>query len=150
MGPSCAHFSRNWSLVVKGRKPKLTVIDGGSVRGRCPSAPSWMAPHAKAEWKRAAPELHDRNLLAPDTMATLESYCVAVGMVRETEETMIAEGRTVVTEKGISPHPVFRIQAGAMREARLLAAELGLTPHRRMSKGKEKGEGHGWDADILA
>lgn len=136
---------------MKGRKPKLTVIDGGTVRGKCPSAPSWLTPQAKAEWKRAAPELHGRNLLSADTMATLESYCVAAGMVRETEEIMGREGRLIDTENGPKPHPAFRMQSAAMREARLLAAELGLTPHRRGVKGKDEGKSNnGWDADLLA
>lgn len=136
---------------MKGRKPKLTVIDGGTVRGKCPSAPSWLTPQAKAEWKRSAPQLHDRNLLTADTMATLESYCVASGMVRETEEIMGSEGRLVETESGTKPHPAFRMQSAAMREARLLAAELGLTPHRRGMKGKDEGKSHDvWDADLLA
>lgn len=117
---------------------------------RCPSPPSWLAPHAKREWKRAAPELHDRKLLSADTMATLESYCVAVGQVREFEETMREEGRTVATENGPKPHPAFRMQGNAMREARLLAAELGLTPHRRGLKGgNDEDEGDGWDPDLL-
>lgn len=136
---------------MKGRKPKLTVIDGGTVRGKCPSAPSWLTAQAKAEWKRAAPELHGRNLLSADTMATLESYCVAAGMVRETEEIMGREGRLIDTENGPKPHPAFRMQSAAMREARLLAAELGLTPHRRGVKGKDEGKSNnGWDADLLA
>jgi len=136
---------------MKGRKPKLAVIDGGSVPGKCASAPSWLTPQAKAEWRRAAPELFHRNLLAADTLATLESYCVAVGMVRETEEIMGREGRMVMAESGPKPHPAFRMQSAAMREARLLAAELGLTPHRRGIKGKDEGKSHdNWDADLLA
>ncbi len=136
---------------MKGRKPKLTVIDSGTVRGKCPSAPSWLTSQAKAEWKRAAPQLHNRNLLSADTMATLESYCVAVGMVRETEEIMAREGRMVEADDGTKPHPAFKMQSAAMREARLLAAELGLTPHRRGVKGKDEGKSSDhWDADLLA
>lgn len=136
---------------MKGRKPKLTIIDGGTVRGKCPPAPSWLTAQAKAEWKRAAPELFQRNLLSADTLATLESYCVAVGMVRETEEIMGREGRMVMTENGAKPHPAFRMQSAAMREARLLAAELGLTPHRRGMRGKDEGKTNdNWDADLLA
>lgn len=136
---------------MKGRKPKLTSIEGGFAAGKCPSAPSWLTSQAKAEWKRAAPELHNRNLLSSDTLATLESYCVAVGMVRETEEIMGREGRVVESGKGLTTHPAFRMQSAAMREARLLAAELGLTPHRRGLKGKDEGKStDGWDPELLA
>ncbi len=136
---------------MKGRKPRLAVIEGGLAPGRCPAAPAWLSAQAKAEWKRAAPQLHGRNLLAPDTAATLESYCVAVGLVRECEEIMGREGRLIDGEDGMKPHPAFKMQGAAMREARLLAAELGLTPHRRGVKGKDEGtKSDGWDADLLA
>lgn len=135
---------------MRGVKPKLVVLQGGRAPGKCPAAPSWLAKHARSEWKRAAPQLHGRGLLTPDTLATLESYCVAAGMVRETEETMQAEGRTIETDKGPKAHPAFRIQSAAMREARLLAAELGLTPHRRGKSDAKGPAADGWDADLLA
>ncbi|KAA0597363.1 phage terminase small subunit P27 family [Azospirillum lipoferum] len=122
----------------------------GAVADRCPSPPSWLPQNAKKEWKRAAKELHGRKLLADDVLATLESYCVAVGQVRECEELMATEGRIVKTETGPKPHPAFRMQQGAMREARLLAAELGLTPHRRYSgTNAEKEEDNDVPADLL-
>jgi P27 family predicted phage terminase small subunit len=134
---------------VKGRKPKLVVLAGGA-KGAVPGAPDWLPPNAQAEWRRAAPELHARSLLTRDVLATLESYCVAVGQVREYEEIMTAEGRLVATEDGPKPHPAFRMQGAAMREARLLAAELGLTPHRRGERTKDKGNADEWDVDLLA
>jgi P27 family predicted phage terminase small subunit len=136
---------------MKGRKPNLTVIEGGKARAKTPAAPAWLSEEAKAEWKRAAPQLGARKLLTPDMLATLESYCVAVGIVRETETIMQADGR-LVTVNGVSKtHPAFKMQSGAMREARLLAAELGLTPHRRGLKGKDDGKQiDGWADDLLA
>ena len=136
---------------MKGRKPKLTAIEGGAMTGRCASAPSWLPQHAKSEWKRAAPELHGRNLLTEDVLATLESYCVSVGLIRETEEIMGREGRLIEGPNGAAPHPAFRMQNTAMREARLLAAELGLTPHRRgtgVIEGKPNNDK--WEGDLLA
>lgn len=137
---------------MRGRKPNLpplVAIEGD--RGKCPSPPGWLNTHAKAEWRRAAPELFGRNLLTPDTLAMLESYCVASGVVRETEEIMAREGRLVETDKGTAPHPAFRMQGSAMREARLLAGELGLSPHRKGATGKTEGKSNDeWDADLLA
>src|SRR5690625_4066950 len=105
---------------MRGRRPDPPeILD--PPKSPCPSPPKWLAPHAKAEWRRAAPELHRRHLLGKDTIATLESYCCAVAQVRETEEIMIAEGRTVMTDTGPKRHPAFSIQASAMREARMLA-----------------------------
>lgn len=135
---------------MRGRKPNLTVIEGGAATGRCPSPAAWLSVHAKAEWRRSAPRLHSRKLLSTDTLATLESYCVAVGIIRESEETMAKDGRMVTTEEGMKPHPAFKMQSAAMREARLLAAELGLTPHRKgkpVEGGKQNDE---WDGDLLA
>ena len=125
------------------------MIEGGLNPGRCPSAPVWLSLQAKAEWKRAAPQLHGRRLLAPDTLGTLESYCVAAGTVRECEEIMGRDGRLIDGADGPKPHPAFKMQSAAMREARLLAAELGLTPHRRAAPGKEESKSDGWD-DLLA
>lgn len=137
---------------MKGRKPNLTSIDGGAIKGKCPSAPAWLTSPAKSEWKRAAPELHGRGLLTHDVLATLESYCVAVGVIRETEEIMAEQGRLIEGADGAKPHPAFRMQNTAMREARLLAAELGLTPHRRGEKATEKGKtaNDKWGTDLLA
>lgn len=149
-------------LAVKGVKG--AAVEAANPPKRCPAPPSWLAPHAKKEWKRAGKELHTRGLLADDMLATLESYCIAVGQVREFEETMRAEGRTVkvfkevtglegkteLIEVGVKVHPAFRMQGNAMREARLLAAELSLTPHRRGLKGNpEGGDDDGWDPDLL-
>ncbi len=135
---------------MKGRKPRLQVIEGGLNPGRCPTAPAWLSAQAKAEWKRVAPQMHGRRLLTPDTLATLESYCVAAGTVRECEEIMGRDGRMIEGETGLKPHPAFKMQSAAMREARLLAAELGLTPHRRGTRGKEaEVTSDGW-GDLLA
>lgn len=135
---------------MKGRKPNLVAIDGGFAPGRCPASPAWLSAHAAAEWNRSAPQLHDRKLLTADTLASLENYCVSVGIVRECEELMCLEGRMVAAEDGRKPHPAFKMQSAAMREARLLAAELGLTPHRRGTKAKDEGgKGDGW-SDLLA
>jgi P27 family predicted phage terminase small subunit len=122
---------------MKGRKPALAVIEGGAAPGRCPLPPAWLAEHARREWRRVAPDLHRRRLLGADTMATLESYCVAAGMVRGCQETLAAEGHYVDGKDSQKPHPAVKVLFAAMREARLLAAELGLTPHRR---GKHEGD----------
>ena len=126
---------------MKGRKPKLRVLEGGASPDRCPGPPSWLSKYAASEWRRAAPDLHRRGFLTRDTFATLESHCIAVGTVRECEELLQRDGRIIQGEKGPVQHPAFRMQAAAMREARLLAAELGLTPHRRIKPtGGEVGD----------
>ena len=144
-----ALFGKMGFSLMKGRKS--APAESERPAKRCPPPPSWLSPHAKKEWKRAAKELHGRKLLADDVLATLESYCVAVGLVRECEELMAKEGRIVASESGPKPHPAFRMQQAAMREVRLYAAELGLTPHRRGAKGGESEDDNGgWDSDLLS
>ena len=47
--------------------------------------------------------------------------------------------------------PTAPPQPRAVRLNHALAAELGLTPHRRIGKGKDEGKTNdGWDADLLA
>lgn len=164
---------------MKGRKPKLQVIEGGGAPDGCPRPPAWLSNDSKAEWDRVAPLLHGQGRLTPAVMAMLEAYCIAVGAVREAERTMAAEGRIIVrgggddrqpalqldgadrrpaylrSGKGKSQaavHPAFKIQMAAMREARLLAAELRIT---RDASGDAptpppESEADGWDADLLA
>jgi P27 family predicted phage terminase small subunit len=136
---------------MKGRKPPLRIVQGGKLPGRCPSPPGGLCVHAQAEWKRVAPILQGRGHLTDDTLATLESYCRAVGLNRTYAAMMAEEGHVIQTEKGRVKHPAFSMLMGSMREARLLAAELGLTPHRRGSNTRDEGQSQdGWDADLLA
>ncbi|WP_051013934.1 phage terminase small subunit P27 family [Pararhodospirillum photometricum] len=134
---------------MKGRKPKLLLVENAPLAGGCPAAPSWLPPLAQAEWRRAAPQLHARGVLTDDVFAMMESYCIASGQVRECEEVMMREGRLVEGERGQTVHPAHRLQQAAMREARLLACELGISPHRKKAVEEEDKTG-GWDSDLLA
>jgi P27 family predicted phage terminase small subunit len=67
------------------------------------------------------PELVKRQILTPADLGSLESYCVAMSRVRELEKLLQA---------AIDPK-LFRMQDQAMKTARQLAAELGLTPVSR-------------------
>jgi P27 family predicted phage terminase small subunit len=116
---------------MKGGKPELTVVEGDFAPNRCPAAPSDLSAEARREWKRVAPILHRRKLLGDDAMATLEAYCRAVGAMRQYSALMDTEGHIVQTPTGPRSHPAFKMLVVALREVRLYAAELGLTPHRR-------------------
>jgi len=135
---------------MKGRKPTLQIVDGSKVAGRCPPPPGSLCPHGAAEWKRVAPLLHERGHLTADTLATLENYCRAVGLSRTYTAMMDAEGHVLQADKGPVTHPAFKMLMGAMREARLLAAELAITPHRRGTASEKKEGADGWDTDLLA
>jgi P27 family predicted phage terminase small subunit len=115
---------------MRGTKPHL-VVDNDAVR-TAPAAPTWLSKDAKAEWKRVMPILVERKILTVADLASFENYCVAIGTVREMERTLQIAGYTYETEGGsIKRHPAVAIQSDAMTRARLLAAELGLTPVSR-------------------
>jgi P27 family predicted phage terminase small subunit len=137
---------------MRGRKPKLRVVDGDAPLSAAPPPPSVLDRHASEEWRRVAPILAQRGLLTEAAVATLENYCRAVGLCRVYTETMEREGHTVQTARGTASHPCFKMLTAMMREARLLAAELALTPHRQGQKGDSPSgdEADGWDADLLA
>jgi phage terminase small subunit len=101
---------------VKGRKPKLKLIAGGTAAGKCPPPPGWFQQHARETWQRTAPALFARGLLVPDVMATVESYCIAAGQVVELEALMSVEGRLISDgASGSKPHAAFKMQQAAMR-----------------------------------
>ncbi|WAJ30951.1 phage terminase small subunit P27 family [Antarcticirhabdus aurantiaca] len=104
---------------MKGTKPKL-VITKGAVTEILP-APDWLAGEARAEWDRVLPLLVERKILTDADMASFENYCISIGRVRQLEKLLAAEFDA----------PTFRAQDKAMATARLLAAELGLTPVSR-------------------
>ena len=114
---------------MKGTKPQLAT-DPDAV-ATAPNAPAWLSKDAKAEWRRVMPLLVQRRILTQADMASVENYCIAIGQVREMQRTITVEGHVIQTARGLRAHPAVRIQADAMTRARLLAAELGLTPVSR-------------------
>ncbi|MGJ3264865.1 MAG: phage terminase small subunit P27 family [Salinarimonas sp.] len=94
---------------------------------RVPNPPAWLSKDAKAEWRRIMPLLVERRILTDADMGMVESYVIAVGTIREAQRILAREGLTMGSRK----HPAFAIQNDAMTTARLIAAELGLTPVSR-------------------
>jgi P27 family predicted phage terminase small subunit len=125
---------------MRGTKPRL-VVSNEAVTA-IPPPPSWLPKDAKAEWKRVAPDLIARKVLAETDMAALENYTIAVAGVRETARILNRQGRMV----GSKAHPLIRQQLQYLESSRRYAAELGLTPVSRQragtsSPGKEGGDG---------
>lgn len=104
---------------MKGRKPEL-MADANPLDAST-RPPAWLSKHAKAEWRRVMPELAKRRILTVADLGSLESYCVAMGRVRQLEALL----RTEIDLK------LLRAQDKSMVTARQLAAELGLTPVSR-------------------
>lgn len=114
---------------MRGSKPALKTDP--KALADTPSAPAWLSEQAQAEWQRVIPLLVARKILTEADMGSLENYCVAIGQVREMQTLIAAEGHVVSTDRGPRAHPAVKIQSDAMTRARLLAAELGLTPVSR-------------------
>lgn len=114
---------------MRGRKPNLAG-DPAPVT-KAPRPPAWLSKDAQAEWRRIMPLLVDRRILTEADMGSVEAYCVATGQVREMQRVIAREGHVVATKAGLRKHPAVAIQSDAMTRARLLAAELGLTPVSR-------------------
>lgn len=95
------------------------------------AAPEWMTEDAAAEWSRVMPILTDRRILTVADLGSFENYCVAIGTVREMERHLQAHGHVVDVDGVFKRNPAVGIQSDAMTRARLLAAELGLTPVSR-------------------
>ncbi|CEG09484.1 putative phage terminase, small subunit, P27 family [Afipia felis] len=114
---------------MRGTKPNMKT-DTAAVKALL-RAPTWFSKDAKAEWHRVMPLLVERRILTEADLGSLENYCVAIGQVREMERTLQKEGHVVEIDGVPKRHPAVGIQSDAMTRARLLAAEMGLTPVSR-------------------
>lgn len=123
---------------MRGAKPLLKL--GREQLGELP-APNWFPEDARDEWNRIVPILTERRILTEADLGSLESYCLATGLVREMQRNITENGHIITTHKvdkdgnavvtGMRRNPAVGIQADAMTRARLLASELGLTPVSR-------------------
>lgn len=133
---------------MKGRKK-----DPGSVTqmtpagGRCPAAPKWLTGVARLEWKNVAPFLFERGHLTPGVVPTLAAYCIACELVQSSNDTLALEGRTFHSPTGVKLHPEHRVLTQALRDVRLLAAELGLLPFRQSVRGDDGESAGDWTSD---
>ena len=117
---------------MKGRKPN-GIVAGSHPVNKLPAPPKWLlSKDAKAEWKRVGPILiEERKTLTVADLAGFANYCCAVGEVAEASRIIAAEGMTYDGHSGPKKHPAVSIRTNAMTQARLLAAELGLSPVSR-------------------
>ena len=86
------------------------------------------------------PELVKRRILTPADLGCLESYCIAIGRIREIE---------LLLRAGIDLK-LLRAQDKAMVTARQLAAELGLTPVSRSRPAVRDNDNQDDDENPLA
>lgn len=120
---------------MRGRKPTITALPGAL--DKPPPAPAWLPKFGKTEWARVVPALVKSRSLASHELSTVESYCIAVARIRETEAYLQKNGLTYVSATGEQKRsPQTTIHKESIEAARRLAAELGITP---ASRSKNKG-----------
>ena len=114
------------TAATRGRKPSSLSADPDALT-KPPLAPAWLSSHAKAEWRRAVPELVKRGVLTRADLGAVEAYCAAAGSARQIAEAMSA-----------MPLPDLKMGGLQIRFstlARQLGAELGLSPVSRSRLG---------------
>lgn len=111
---------------MRGRKPS-EIAAGSSPVVDVPRPPSWLTKEAKAEWRKVAPILVERNVLTEGDLGALAAYCDAVGQLIAASRQIDADGMVVGGKK----HPLMTTTVAARNQIRQLAAELGLTPISR-------------------
>ena len=129
---------------MKGRKPKI-IIDNDAIDQKI-IAPKWFSKEARMEWNRVFPSLQARKVLTKPDLGMLEAYCTAVGVIRQCEADIQKNGLVVSTNTGPKRNPAYSMQSDATKNARQLAAELGLTPVSRSRptvRGDNEDEGFG-------
>ena len=112
-------------------------------RPTAPTCPSWLAPEAKAEWKRVAPELERLGLLTALDRAAFSCYCQSWAAVRAYSKIVLEEGSVVEGRQGSQKkHPLLASLNQAADAVRGWGVEFGLTPlsRSRMSVGEVEEE----------
>lgn len=114
--------------MTRGLKPS-TIIPGSSPVSAVPKTPSYLSKEAKAEWRKVAPILAvERNVLTEADLATLETYCLHYGLVRQAEREIAVNGLIDANGKR---NPAYGIIKESSTLLARYAAELGLTPAAR-------------------
>lgn len=125
-------------LVTPGEEAKAQRI---TVENRVPTAPDWLLPEAKQEWRRLGQRLADQGLLSDFDRAAFSAYCQAWGTVaslekeaaklRRTSKDPLAGIATKTAGGNLVHHPLATTIAKARAEMVRIAAEFGLTPSAR-------------------
>lgn len=130
---------------------KSALVADGSIEPEpeapCPEPPDSLTFEAKLEWQRVAPILHRQGRLVDSIMALFENFCICQGRVAQYEQYLVVDGLIV----GGKAHPAIKLQQEAMKEARMLAAELQLTragAKKQIEEVKEAKDD--WPSNLLA
>lgn len=112
---------------MRGRKPE-TILAGSSPVTTALKPPAYLSKDGKVEWRRVAPILTgERKVLTEGDIASLENYCIAVGVMRRAERELHTSDLLIAGKR----NPLTTILMQAQQQQLRAAAELGLTPSSR-------------------
>lgn len=135
---------------MRGIKADIPMADGAAPDD-IPPAPEGLNAHARTEWERTLPTLmRERRTVTEMDIGIFANYCAAIGMAREAQAILAADGLIYQGESGPKKHPAVGILSDAMTQARQMAAELGLTPASRGRPAiKNGGVSDGYEGDLF-
>lgn len=96
-----------------------------------PERPEWLDEEAIAEWQRVVPILAEMKILATVDRGMLADYCAAHSLAVQATRRYQKDGLVVKTKQGPLKHPMIKVAQEARAQARLLAAEFGLSAASR-------------------
>lgn len=96
-----------------------------------PERPAWLDAEARAEWERVVPQLAELGILATVDRGMLADYCAAHSLAVQATRRYQKDGLVVKTKQGPLKHPMIKVAQEARAQARLLAAEFGLSAASR-------------------
>lgn len=110
----------------RAAKNEIAPLPGTPVR------PSWLDARARREWDRVVPQLAALGVLSDVDQALLADYCAAQGLAQKAQEQLNRQGLVITVPGGAKQkNPLIKIAQEARAQARLLAAEFGLSPSSR-------------------
>jgi P27 family predicted phage terminase small subunit len=125
-----------------GRRKREPRPNGGA------TAPSWLSPEARREWKRISPELERLGLLTMVDRAALAAYCEAWSRLHAATRAIRAAERVA---DSVEVARCARRAEQATDKIVRLAAEFGLTPAARagIEVADPRGEGEKHEPDDI-
>jgi P27 family predicted phage terminase small subunit len=108
---------------MRGAKSRSKIVPL-PVAPKLPRAPRWLTIGARREWDRCAGDLSRRGLLFDGALASLATYCALTDQVERMGVVLARDG--LLDEEG-NIRQAHRVMMLAAAQARLLAAELGLS-----------------------
>lgn len=107
-----------------GREPRVDI--------EVPACPRELAPEAKREWRRIAPQLARLGLLTGIDRTMLALYCDTYGRWIEAQRALQAYGVVVKSPSGFPMQsPYLAITNKCLEQMRLLLQEFGMSPSSR-------------------